>query len=248
MFLAIDIGNSNIVFGIFYNNEWQGIFRLPTHDKIELPNALIEKYIPHIKNSVLSSVVPSVTADVLGVLALLKITPFQINKNCFPYLDIKVKNESEIGTDLVANAVESHSRFPNEDKIVIDFGTALTFTTISKTGQILGVAITPGVKTAMYSLFENAEQLPNVPLELPESALGQDTIHALQAGVLFGYIGLVEGMIKRIKGELKTDCKVLATGGLAFALKPLHEHFDVLDVHLTLNGIKNIYEQASERY
>jgi type III pantothenate kinase len=247
MFLAIDIGNSNIVFGIFHDEEWQEIFRLRTHEKIKLPTDLIGKYIPHIEKTALSSVVPSITNKVLEALEVWAITPFIINKMCFPYLNIKVNNPSEIGTDLVANTVESHHRFPNDNKIIIDFGTALTFTTISKTGQILGVAIAPGIKTAMYSLFENAEQLPDVPLELPESVLGKNTVHALQTGVLLGYVDLIEGMIRRIKEELRTDCKILATGGLAFVMKPLHKHFDVLDVHLTLNGIKNIYQQASEK-
>ena len=247
MFLAIDIGNSNIVFGVYYNNDWQHLYRLPTHGKVALPSELIEKYIPQIENSALSSVVPSVTAEVLAVLKSIGIAPFVIDQNCFKHLDITINNEAEIGTDLVANTVQAQKHYPNDDKIIIDFGTALTFTTISKTGKILGVAIAPGVKTAMYSLFENAEQLPNVPLELPESVLGKDTVHALQAGVLFGYIDLVDGMIRRIKSEVNTNCKVLATGGLAFVLKPLHKHFDILDVHLTLNGIKNIYAQASEK-
>lgn len=245
MFLAIDIGNSNIVLGIFHNEKWERVFRLPTHDEIKLPKELIEKYIPDIEKSALSSVVPSVTNRVLDVLKTVGIIPFQVNRNCFHYLDIVINNEAEIGMDLVANTVESHKRFPNDNKIIIDFGTALTFTTVSDKGHILGVAIAPGIKTAMYSLFANAEQLPNVPLELPQSALGKSTTHALQAGVLLGYVGLVEGMINRIKAELKTDCKVLATGGLAFLMKPLHQYFDFIDVHLTLNGIKNIYHQAS---
>jgi type III pantothenate kinase len=248
MFLGIDIGNSNIVLGIFYENEWQKVYRLPTKEKMTLPNEFLEKYLPHIKNSALISVVPSITPQVLDALAAVGIMPFQVNRNCFQYLDIQVNNEAEIGMDLVANAVESHLRFPNEDKIIIDFGTALTFTTISETGQILGVAIAPGIKTAMYALFVNAEQLFEVPLVLPSSVLGKDTVHALQAGVLFGYVGLVEGMIAQIRKEMKAaDCKVLATGGLAFVLEPLHQHFDVLDVHLTLNGIRNIFMQASEK-
>lgn len=247
MFLAIDIGNSNIVFGIYDGGQWLKTFRVPTASAdILLPEEWTTTYKPHIHRAALSSVVPSVTDKVLSFLKKENLTPYRITSESYEGLAIDIPNKKEIGTDLVANAVAAHDRFPMDNKIIVDFGTALTFTALSSAGQILGVAIAPGLKTAMYALFENAEQLPEVPLVMPKSALGKNTIHALQSGVLLGYVGLVEGMLKRMKSEIDGNCRVLATGGLAFVMKPLHSVFEVLDEHLTLEGIRLIAEKTKK--
>jgi type III pantothenate kinase len=131
--------------------------------------------------------------------------------------------------------------------IVADFGTALTFTAIDNKGNIQGVAIAPGIKTAVNSLFNNTAQLPSVPLEAPSSSLGKNTIHSIQSGIILGYKGLVESLISQIKNDLskETDAKqeeiiVIATGGLNSVLKPITDVFEIVDKQLTLKGLKRI--------
>ncbi len=248
MFLGIDIGNSNIVFGVHDNSQWIDILRIPTHEKNFSSLFSFLKKHPQISQKVaISSVVPSVTPKILEALSTLNIQPYLINETTFSFLEITITNTKEIGTDLVANATIGHQLFPNQHKIIIDFGTALTFTTVDNQGKIIGVAIAPGIKTAMFSLFKNAEQLPDVPIKLPKSVLGTNTVEALQAGVVMGYTGLVKGLIEQIKQEINAPCQVLATGGLAFVMQPIHHLFDMIDVHLTLDGIREIYNQVYQK-
>jgi len=124
--------------------------------------------------------------------------------------------------------------------VVVDFGTALTFTTCTAKGEILGVAITPGLKTAIRALFQKTAQLPEVPLKLPASVVGKNTTHAIQSGVLEGYIGLVRHMIARIREEVGAHVKVVGTGGLSSVLHPLEGDFDYVNPHLTLDGLRII--------
>ena len=130
--------------------------------------------------------------------------------------------------------------------IAVDFGTALTFTTVDNRGNILGVAIAPGLKTAINSLTDKTAKLPPVPLEMPTSVIGKNTIHAIQAGTLMGYYGLVEKMIILINKEIGVKCKVIATGGLSSVIEPLKESFDIIDKNLTLEGMRLIYEEVGK--
>lgn len=246
MFLTVDIGNSNIVMGLHDGLSWVNILREPTHlsDYSGIFNQ-IQQYLPQIKDCILSSVVPSVTRPVEVALRTVGIPYYKISKATYQHLDISINNPDEIGTDLVSNASYAHKKYPNDYKIIVDFGTALTFTTLDNEGKIIGVSIAPGLKTAMYSLFANAEQLPEVPLELPQSALGTDTVTALQSGVLLGYSHLVSGMIKQIQKEIGVELKVMATGGLSFIMENIEGVFDEVNVHLTLEGMRLVYEQAA---
>jgi type III pantothenate kinase len=123
---------------------------------------------------------------------------------------------------------------------VVDFGTALTFTTVSHEGFVQGVAIAPGIKTAMKALSSNTAQLPEIPLELPESALGQNTTHALQAGILWGYVGIVKQLLSKIRSEVGEHYMAVATGGLSFVMHPLKDVFFQIDRDLTLNGLNHM--------
>lgn len=160
-------------------------------------------------------------------------------------MKIGINNPHEIGTDLVANAVAAVYRFPNNHCIVVDFGTALTFTTISKNKEILGVAISLGLQTAVRALSQNTAKLPEVPLELPASPIGKNTTHAIQAGVLLGYVGAVPFILQQIENELGEKCKVIATGGLSSILTPLKNYFDQIDMLLTLDGLRIIGENVN---
>jgi type III pantothenate kinase len=170
--------------------------------------------------------------------------PLIVGPDLYSQLKIDVNNPREIGSDLVANAVAAFEK-SGGNCIVVDFGTALTFTTISKQGKILGVAIAPGLKTALNTLSEGTAKLPEVPLQVPKSVLGQNTIHAMQAGTLIGFSGLVQTLISRIKQEVNSDCRVIATGGLASILDPDHSQFDQVEPNLTLEGLRLIQETIS---
>ena len=135
-------------------------------------------------------------------------------------IKIKIDDVNEIGSDLVCNAVEASSMY-DSNVIVVDFGTALTFTSVSKSNEILGVNIVPGLQTAINSLYKNTAKLPSIDIELPEKVIGKNTVHSIQSGIMFGYVGLVKEMLHKIKTELTGETKVIATGGLSKFAKPL---------------------------
>ena len=255
MLLAVDIGNSDIVFALHQNDQWIHHWRIPSttgrsHEALlyRLISELLELNIKptDINQSIISSVVPDLSQPVkLMISKAINKEAILLNASIYPQLNMKILNPAEIGTDLVANAVAAYTRF-EDTCLVVDFGTALTFTTISKEGEILGVAIAPGLKTAIKSLFKHTAQLPEVPLEVPDSALGKNTIHAIQAGVVMGYTGMVKHMIDQIKSEVGNDCKVIATGGLSSILTPLQSTFTAIDQMLTLDGLKIIAQTVGK--
>ncbi|GAB4192979.1 MAG: type III pantothenate kinase [Thermoflexibacter sp.] len=255
MLLAIDIGNSNIVFGVHKDTTWQNTWRVITSIQknavdyeVILRNYFLEAglKISEIHQVVLSSVVPPLT-EVLRqtVIHFCDQEPILVNAEVYPALKIGINNPHEIGADLVANAIAAVHRFPNNHCVVVDFGTALTFTTISKHREILGVAITLGLQTAIRALSQNTAKLPEVPLELPHSPIGKNTTHAIQAGVLLGYVGAVPFILQQIENELGEKCKVIATGGLSSILTPLQNYFDQIDMLLTLDGLRIIGENVN---
>lgn len=251
MLLAIDIGNSDAVFGINNGENWLFLFRIESNTSHVASDfdARLRLYflennlkISDINKIVLSSVVPKLTHPILEMCNnLFGIEPIIVGPAIYPKLPLTILRPAEIGTDLVCNALYGYSKYKSK-VIIIDFGTALTFTIVSASGQILGVTIAPGLNTAVKSLFSNTAQLPEVPMEVPESVIGQNTVHAIQAGVMWGYIGMVEKMISKIKDEIGDDCKVIATGGLSSKLMQLHPLFHEIDVNITLNGLKLIAE------
>jgi type III pantothenate kinase len=250
MQLIIDIGNSNVVIGIFKENQWLHTWRLPTMRdeeallfyEMRLTDYLLEadfspKWIDQV---VVSSVVP----DLKDVFSSLSIRVFRqeavvVGPDIYPQIALQIDRPDEIGTDLLANAIAAKDLYQC-DAIVVDFGTALTFTTVTKQGHILGVAIAPGLKTAISALYDSTAQLPEVPLELPDSPVGKNTVHAIQSGILIGYVGLVRHMLYRIREEVGKDYKAIATGGLAAILHPLKAEFDIVAPFLTLDGLRII--------
>jgi type III pantothenate kinase len=249
MFLAVDIGNTDIVLGVWRKAHWQFIFRIPSLPdepalfyETRLLNYFLEANLnpADTEGVVLSSVVPQLTPTLLPLLTdMFGKTPIVIHPTIVPEVSVKTDRANELGTDLLANAVAAYTRY-RRNLVVVDFGTALTFTTVSAEGEILGVAIAPGLKTAVKSLFSNTAQLPEVPLKLPESAIGKNTTHAIQAGILLGYESLVRGMITRIRRELEGDCIAVATGGLSSIIETLHGEFVEINRNLTLEGLRII--------
>jgi type III pantothenate kinase len=152
-----------------------------------------------------------------------------------------------IGSDLVSNAYASCKLY-SKNCLIVDFGTALTFTIAQESKGITGVTIMPGLKTAVASLFTQTAQLPEVAIALPASAIGHDTVSAIQSGVMWGYVGAVKEIIHKIKNELKTDLTVIATGGLSEILQPLENEFNYTNRDLTLEGIRFIYQYYQSKH
>jgi type III pantothenate kinase len=248
MLLAIDVGNSDITLGIHNSSEWSATWRIPS--VTDLPQMFYSLKIldyffergwdrSQVNSVVISSVVPQLTEKIVyAATSLFEQHPIVLGPEVYKKLPIKVLNPYEIGSDLVSNALAAYTHFKSSC-VAVDFGTALTFTTVSASGEILGVSIAPGLKTAIRSLSQNTAKLFDVPLEMPSSALGRGTIHAIQAGVLIGYEGMVKHMLNRIAKELnQQDLNSAATGGLSSIIPSLHDVFTLVDPHLTLQGLK----------
>jgi type III pantothenate kinase len=252
MILVLDIGNSDITIGVHFEQTWKHVWRIPAvADRPELFYGIrIRDYFleaglqtSDVSRIVVSSVVPDLTDKIINVtVTLFEKNPIVLGPDIYKKLPIQVLNPYEIGSDLVSNALAAHIRF-KRNCIVVDFGTALTFTTVGAGGEVLGVAITPGLKTAIRSLSQNTAKLFEVSLEYPQSALGKNTVHAIQAGVLMGYEGLVKGMLAHIQSELNDpQCATIATGGLSSIIPSLRDHFTAIDTHLTLEGLRLVGE------
>ena len=255
MLLVIDIGNTNIVFGVHKDNQWLHHWRIQTdHLKTADEYEVIFRSLlsagkicrSDVKNILVSSVVPTLVRPFSEMLARLfeEAQIDTLNPELYHKLPVKVLNPYEIGTDLVANAVAAHRRF-GDLTMVIDFGTALTFTTIGANSEIAGVAIAPGLETAVSALAGKTAQLPEIHLTPPPSVLGTNTVHAIQSGIMYGYTGLVDQMIERTEKELNHKINVIATGGLSEVIAPLTKNIQHTDKMLTLEGLVLIAEIIS---
>lgn len=252
MLLAIDVGNTNIAFGIYQENGWTNHWRIRT-----VPDQMPDEYavlfrelfrdsgiaMRDLDGAVLSSVVPPVTD------ALTEMLEGQTGRNALVIgpgvrtgIRIRTENPAEVGADLVANAVAAYTRY-HCNCVVVDFGTALTFTAVAEPGDLLGVAIAPGLNAAVTSLARNTAQLPRVHLGPPPAAIGRNTTHSIQSGVVFGYVGLVEALIGRMRAEMGGSAMAIATGGLSSVLAPLSAEFAVIEPWLTLDGLRIIAER-----
>jgi type III pantothenate kinase len=255
MLLVFDIGNSDITMGLWNDRSWQ-VWRIPSRtDQPELFYGIkVRDYfleaglvVDQVEVIVVSSVVPGLTDKVKNVVrSLFKREPIIVGAGIYDRLPITILNPYEIGTDLVANAIGAYFKL-KQTCIVVDFGTALTFTTVSGEGVILGVSIAPGLRTAIRALSQNTAKLFDVPLEMPTSALGKNTVTAIQSGIVIGYEGMVKSVVQAIRTELKTECPAIATGGLSFVITSLKSFFQVVDPMLTLDGLRIIGELVSEK-
>ncbi len=252
MKLMLDIGNSDVTLGV-YTTQWRQIWRIPSSNRSELFYGIqirdlfleADLHPADVEQIVLSSVVPDLTEIMVTVVkTLFHQQPVVVGVSVYPKLPIQVMNPYQIGSDLVANAMAAYTRF-KQACVIVDFGTALTYTTVDVQGEIVGVAISPGLKTALKSLSQHAAKLFDVPLEAPPSVLGRNTVHAIQAGIIFSCEGAVKHMLGRIREELNTDVKAVATGGLSSVIPSLKFLVDEIDPNLTLNGLLEIGKIAS---
>ena len=252
MLLAVDVGNTDAVFGLYQSGDWEYIWRMrslvqenESHYESRLRLYFLEAglWYGDVETVVLSSVVPALTPVIHKMLrSMFGDDVIVVGPETYPDLSIAIDHPHELGADLIANAVAVSTRY-QQNCVVVDFGTALTFTTVSKDRQILGVAILPGLVTAVKALFANTAQLPEVPLILPTTAIGRNTTEAIQAGILLGYEGLVKSLISRIREELGGECIAVATGGLSSIIETLTEEFEEIDGNLTIDGLRVIGER-----
>lgn len=252
MLLTVDVGNSNIVAGIWRGQSLERSWRIHTvAKKTDDEYGTIFRSLfsdagvdPRSMDRVcLSSVVPSLTGAMDAMLK--RITgrePILVGPEIYDRLPITVVNPYEVGADLVADAMAAYERC-HSACVVVDFGTALTFTVVDAKGAMLGVAIAPGLATAVNALSRDTAQLPFVQLSAPPAPFGKNTVHSIQAGIVYGFTGLVEYMIKRIRAEVGGDLKVIATGGLCDVVAPLTDAFTFVEPDLTLYGLKLIAER-----
>ncbi|GCC52986.1 type III pantothenate kinase [Chryseotalea sanaruensis] len=254
MIFVLDIGNSDVTAGLWHEASWKQIWRLPTDTNLpqgfyvaRLRDLFLEfgYKMDHLQAVVISSVVPEITDRIKqAIFQLSEKEPVVLGAALYKKLPIGILNPNQIGSDLVSNALAAYELF-NSKCVVVDFGTALTFTTVSANGEIIGVSIVPGLKTAIKALTQNTAQLFEVPLVVPASVLGKDTTHAIQAGVLHGYEGLVRTMLQKIKTELnEPQLKVVATGGLSSILPALKDEFTIINRELTLDGLRLVLKYA----
>jgi len=246
MILAIDIGNSNIAFGISRDSVWLDHWRLRTDaektadEYLVLFQSLITASghtIDAVERVVISSVVPALTTAIVQVTEkLFGQTPLLVSHSLATGLNPEKAVPGELGYDLLANAVAAYDRIDGPS-IVVDFGTALSFTAVSGSGEILGVAIAPGLRSALGALAGNTAQLPTVDLVPPPHALGRTSVHAIQSGVVYGYVGLVKEVVARMAAEMEGKPFVVATGGLATTLVSLTDVIDEYRPWHTLEGL-----------
>ena len=250
MLLAIDIGNTNIVFGIYDDEKWQKHWRIQTDQRktADEYEVIFRSLMTagkvcrnHVDKIILSSVVPSLVYPFIEMLSAVfyEAEIVVLNPEIYSRLPIKILNPYQIGTDLVANSVAAFQKY-GVFTTVIDFGTALTFTTIGEDAEIKGVAIAPGLQTAVTALAGKTAQLPEIHLTPPPSVLGENTMHAIQSGVVYGFTGLVDSMIERTQNEIGETLNVVATGGLSKIIAPLTKHVKNVEPLLTLDGLRLI--------
>jgi type III pantothenate kinase len=249
--LTIDIGNTNINIGIFDGSKLKGswkvateVHRMPDEYASLLLNLFERQGIDasQIEGAILCSVVPTLVGVFEEVCRrYLKVLPLVVESGVKTGVKICLDNPREVGADRVVNAVAAHQIYGGS-VIVIDLGTATTFDAVSEDGDYLGGAIAPGIAIATEALFTRTAALPRVELTHPKRAVGRNTVAAMQSGIVFGYAGLIEGVVSRIQQEMGGKAKVVATGGYAELLARETPVIEVVNPDLTLIGLRLIYE------
>ena len=251
MLLAIDIGNTNIVIGVFEDERLRATWRLGTDvHKLEDEYASVFLNLLSLKGLafadidcaiISSSVPPLVTVFEALCQRYFEVSPMVVGPGTKTGVRISIDNPREVGADRVVNAAAGH-RLYGGPLIVIDFGTATTLDAVSEEGDYLGGAIAPGMGISAEALFEHAAKLPRVELVRPQKAIGRSSVSAMQSGIIFGYVGLIEGIVVRMRKELGGTAKVIATGGLADIICRETDVVDAVEPDLTLVGLRLVYE------
>ncbi len=251
MLLAIDIGNTNVVLGVFDKDRLDENWRVGTNTQITPEEySMIFKDLfgfagiefKQVTGVIISTVVPPLLPVMVEMSAkYFHLSPLVVSHEIKTGITLRYDNPKEVGADRIVNAAAA-DKFYGGPVIIVDFGTATTFCAVTKAGEYLGGAIAPGVKISAEALFQRASKLPRVELAKPKRVIGSDTISAMQAGIIYGYAGLVDGIVDRMKKELSPDARVVATGGLAELVAPETRTIQEIRPHLTIEGLQLLHE------
>ena len=251
MLLVININNTNTMLGLFHNQKWIANWRVSS-DRAKL----VDEYGMLLKNLfdfegykwedisavAIASVVPPLTTTFVDMSRrFFKRDPLVVSHAIKLGVKVRTDYPAEVGADRILNALATH-RLHGSPAIVVDFGTATTFDAISAEGDYLGGAIAPGLGIAAEALFSRTAKLPRIELVAPPAAIGPNTIQCMQSGLVLGYVGLIEGLVKRIRAELGGKARVIGTGGMAPVLAKETKVIEIVDQMLTLEGLRFIYE------
>jgi type III pantothenate kinase len=251
MLLCIDIGNTNITLGLYEGAALGPRWRLSTEHE-RMPDEfglqvtgllqLAGKSPADIQGVAMASVVPPLTSRWIETCRVyLKCEPLVVDAGVRTGVKIRYEDPRAVGADRIVDAAAAF-RLYGGPACIVDFGTATTFDALSSEGEYLGGAIAPGIGIAAQALFQRTAKLPRVDLVRPPTAIGRNTVHAIQSGLLFGYVGLVEGMVARFREELGPEMKVIGTGGQADLIAHETRVIEILAPWLTLDGLRMIYE------
>jgi type III pantothenate kinase len=253
--LVIDVGNTNIVLGIYEQDRLVKDWRIstdPARTTDEYAILIQELFrfsgigFADIRDIILSSVVPVMT----GVLEKLSrnyfnLKPYVIGPGIKTGMPINIDNPREVGADRIVNAVAGFEKYKTS-LVIVDFGTATTFDFVNRKGHYCGGAIAPGLMISAEALFQKASKLPRVEIAKPPSIIAKNTVCSMQAGIFYGYIGLVDEIVSRMKTESRETPKVIATGGLARLIAPESKTIDMVEEYLTLEGLRILYQRNVE--
>lgn len=254
MILVIDIGNTNIVLGVYEEDKLLHNWRLSTSRQSTTDEYGVMIYnlftmtklsVKDIEGVILSSVVPPImhTMEMLCKKYLNK-APLIVGPGVKTGLNIRIENPREVGADRIVNAVAAIEMYGGlKPLVVVDFGTATTFDVIDVKGNYIGGAIVPGIGISTEALYQRAAKLPRIELTKPKSVIGRNTVHSMQAGIIFGYAGQVDGIVDRITNELGAEPTVIATGGMAELIASESRTIDTTNPLLTLEGLRLIYNR-----
>jgi type III pantothenate kinase len=259
MLLAIDVGNTNIVLGVFDGTTLAHSWRLHTSRERTLDELglLVDGLFAHggvsrtdITGIVLGSVVPPITGTMRGMIArYFRLEPLVVDPAGNSGMAILYENPAEVGADRIVNAIAAFEQYGRDVQlplIVCDFGTATTLDAVSGKGEYLGGAICPGVTISADALFQRAARLPRIDVRKPAAVVGRTTVEAMESGLFYGYVGMVEGLVRRMRDALGGRAVCVATGGLASVIAPETDLIQHVDIDLTLRGLRMVWERNRE--
>lgn len=252
MLLAIDVGNTNMVFGLYDGEEFAGSFRISTNGERtsdELGMMILQYYsflgrrAEDTSAVIIASVVPPVMYTLVNAIRkYLRLQPKCVGKDLDTGMVNLYNNPREVGVDRLVNAVSAVEKY-GRPLIIVDMGTAITFDAIDRDGAYLGGAILPGIKIAMEALFQKAAKLPRIDIAPSAHAIGKTTVESMQSGAVRGYVGALKGIILDMKAEMDGDVRVIATGGMGRMMAQHCNLIDDVDANLTLDGLRMIYDR-----